>query len=183
MNKKKSQIAMIWNVIIGVVFVFLAFGCFLFIQTQIEELKSDNFVVDAQNIDVTKSYAGVMSKINSKTLPEFRKYMIYCFDNETEFFGSKKSVDIYSTFQEDLVNSKEKEFKETHVDIIYDASSSMPIVSTSKKEIFTLGTSYFTYYVNKEFVLFNFLNINKNSDFPECKKTKYYYCKYIGVLN
>lgn len=100
-KSKRGVTVLLWNVIIGMILIFLGFLVFISIQGKLHSLKNPQ-VSDAQFVDVTSSYAGVMTKIDADGLEKWHMEMKKKSVTDEFYIFNLNSIKKYTTFEESL---------------------------------------------------------------------------------
>jgi len=164
-NSKKAIAAEVVNIIIGVLFVVIAFFIFLGLNAQLKSLTSQD-VFDAHYIDIYSSYSGFLLKLNSKTFDKFYEDISKNSDVDEYVFNSN-SIQIYDTFDGQTTTAGKKNHKTT----------TTYYYSTTGCSLQNMNTVYFEKYVGGNFLIYSDSNLCK-SGFYELNK-----CNFRGDFN
>ena len=150
-NSKKAIAAEVVNIIIGVLFVVIAFFIFLGLNAQLKSLTSQD-VYDAHYIDIYSSYSGFLLKLNSKTFDKFFEDISKNSDVDEYVFNSN-SIQIYDTFDGQTTAAGKKKSETT----------STYIYSTMGYSALTTNTVYFEKYKGTDFLIYYDSNLCKSN--------------------
>ena len=103
-KSKKALAAEAVNIIIGVLFIGIAFILFISINSRISSSKSQD-VYDVQVVDAVSSYSGLLLMLDKSSYIVFNAMLIDERSDDNSIFN-KNSIKIYSTFNGELTKHK-----------------------------------------------------------------------------
>jgi hypothetical protein len=130
---KCAQASLPFNIAIGIIFIFIAFGLFLFSNYMIEGLKEDS-INEVQQSDLVLTYTGALQKMNVILLEDFLELDVR-LDESPEYFSE---VTTFATFQDQVLTAS-KEDKNSKFCPSYDAQEK------KRSVVFVINTQIHSY--------------------------------------
>lgn len=91
----KGQASLLFNVIIGLVFIFLTFAMFMIANSKIEDLKEGS-IQDIQHTDYVQSYVAILSQLDKNDVKEFTETrLILQKEYDEKFFSESNSAETF----------------------------------------------------------------------------------------
>ena len=94
----KAQASLVFNVVIGLLFIFFAMFIFIFINATIEKMKEDS-IIDTQQLSLASSYVSIIPHLNEQRLEDFMN-LRFSFSRIEHSFSNQQ---IFSTLHGEML--------------------------------------------------------------------------------